>query len=126
MNAKEFSSIRHKLDRSQTKMAQLLGVSPKAIQSFEQGWRAVPTYVERQTLFLLALKQKTYSKAKPCWIVRKCSKEVRNNCPAWEFDLGHFCWFVNGTICNGKTYPNWLKKIKICRQCEVFKKSISI
>jgi len=35
-------------------MAQLLGTSLKAIQSFEQGWRNIPVHIERQMLFLLA------------------------------------------------------------------------
>ena len=122
MNARNFSAARHKLGRSQTKMAQLLGVSAKAVQSFEQGWRKVPAHIERQLLFLLALKKKDYAEGKPCWEMRNCPLEARENCPAWEFKLGHFCWFINGTICHGKAQPNWQKKIKICRHCEVFRK----
>ena len=82
-------------------------------------------HVERQLLFLLALKQQTSSKAKSCWIQRKCPMEVRKSCPAWEFKLGHFCWFINGTICHGKVQANWQKKMRICRQCEVFQESLS-
>ena len=61
MDKKEFSQIRRKLGKTQTQMAQLLGTSPKAIQSFEQGWRRVPVHIERQVLFLIALK---YSRKK--------------------------------------------------------------
>ena len=38
-------------------MAQILGSSLKAVQSFEQGWRKIPVHVERQMLFLLAMKK---------------------------------------------------------------------
>ena len=48
MNKKEFSQIRNQLGKTQMQMAQLLGVSLKAIQSFEQGWREIPVHAERQ------------------------------------------------------------------------------
>ena len=50
MNRKEFSRIRQHLGKTQKEMAQLLGTSVKAIQSFEQGWRSVPGHIERQAL----------------------------------------------------------------------------
>ncbi|MFH1488783.1 MAG: hypothetical protein ABII06_07765 [Pseudomonadota bacterium] len=42
MTKKEFSIIRGHLGKTQAQMAHLLGVSLKAIQSFEQGFRKVP------------------------------------------------------------------------------------
>ncbi|MGD9321950.1 MAG: helix-turn-helix domain-containing protein, partial [Desulfobacteraceae bacterium] len=54
MDSKEFVSIRKKLDKTQTQMAQLLGTSVKAVYSYEQGWRNVPSHVERQLFFLLS------------------------------------------------------------------------
>ncbi|MFC2013250.1 helix-turn-helix domain-containing protein [Chloroflexota bacterium] len=47
MESKEFSKIRQHLGKSQNQLARLLCVSPKAIQSFEQGWRNVPPNAER-------------------------------------------------------------------------------
>jgi len=120
MEKKEFSRIRLSLGKTQVQMAHLLGVSPKAVQSFEQGWRKVPTHIERQVLFLLAAKKSPPQKAKPCWETLKCPVETRQNCPAWEFRAGHLCWFINGTICNGEIQESWQKKMKICRQCTVF------
>ncbi len=55
MDQQEFSQIRQYLGKTQSQMAQLLGTSPKAIQSFEQGWQSVPVHIERQLLFLMAL-----------------------------------------------------------------------
>jgi len=55
MNKKQLAEIRLHLEKTQSQMAQILGVSPKAIQSFEQGWRNIPVHVERQVLLILAL-----------------------------------------------------------------------
>ncbi len=52
MKRKEFAEIRWHLGKTQNQMAPILGVSPKAIQSFERGWRNVPMYVN-PSLFLL-------------------------------------------------------------------------
>ena len=125
MENKEFSTIRRYLGKTQGQMAQLLGVSSKAIQSFEQGWRNIPVHAERQALFLLALK-KLQKRDRPCWVIRKCPKETRQNCHAWELQVGHLCWFINGTICHGQVQENWQKKMKICRQCKVFRSVLPI
>ena len=121
MGKKEFSTARQYLGKTQSQMAQLLGVSLKAIQSFEQGWRNIPVHIERQVLFLLASKKSPPKKESPCWVIRNCPMEIRQNCPAWEFQVGNLCWFINGTICQGRKQENWQKKMKICRQCKVFK-----
>lgn len=120
MEKKELSKIRKSLRKTQGQMAQLLGVSLKAIQSFEQGWRKIPTHVERQALFLLTMKKRPANRAKPCWVIQKCPLETRRNCPAWEFRAGHLCWFINGTICYGEIQDSWQKKMTICQQCAVF------
>ena len=117
---------RQYLGKTQTQMGQLLGVSLKAIQSFEQGWRDIPVHVERQVLFLLVQKKSPRKKNRPCWVIRKCPVEIRQNCPAWEFQVGHLCWFINGTICQGQVQERWEKKMKICRQCEVFQTQLPL
>jgi DNA-binding XRE family transcriptional regulator len=120
MNKKEFSRIRYQLGKTQVQMAQLLGVSLKAIQSFEQGWRKIPVHTERQSLFLLSLKNSRVNKNRPCWSITKCPVETRRNCPAWELRAGQICWLINGTICRGKAQKSWRKKMEMCRKCEVF------
>jgi len=120
MEKKDFSDIRRHLGKTQDQMAQLMGVSVKAIQSFEQGWRKIPTHIERQALFLLAMKKLPSRRAKPCWETQKCSPETKRKCPAWEFQSGNLCWFINGTICSGEVQENWQKKMTLCRQCAVF------
>jgi DNA-binding XRE family transcriptional regulator len=117
----EFSRIRAYLGKTQKELAQLLGTSLKAIQSFEQGWRRIPVHVERQVLFLLAHHLPQSGKGRQnCWTVMNCPKETRQRCPAWEYRLGHLCWFINGTMCRGKVQATWQKKMTLCRKCEMF------
>jgi len=117
----ELTKIRNYLGKTQKQLAQLLCVSPKAIQSFEQGWRHIPDYIEREILLLLALKASDNTGIKSCWDIKHCSKEWRENCIVWELKLNKFCWFINGTCCHGQTYKNWSEKIKECQKCEIFK-----
>jgi len=120
MNRTEFKSIRKKLNKTQKQMAHLLGISIKAIHSYEQGWRSIPVSVERQLFFLLSRIQTQTVNKKNCWTIKKCPTARKKNCPAWEFNSGKLCWFINGTICEGASQKNWQQKMKICRSCEVF------
>jgi DNA-binding XRE family transcriptional regulator len=125
MDKKLFAKIRAYLGKTQKQMAQLMGTSTKAIESFEQGWRNISPHIERQLYFLVS--QKTIVGRKEsldCWEIRECPEHKRQTCPAWEFSCGQLCWFINGTICNGETQVNWQKKMNMCKQCEVFQKII--
>jgi hypothetical protein len=109
------------LEKTQRQMAQLLGVSIKAVHSYEQGWRSVPVHVERQIFFLMSrLKKNTQSKMS-CWDKKNCPPEKKERCPAWEFQAGDLCWFICGTICDGNVHKNWKDKMKLCRTCQVMK-----
>jgi hypothetical protein len=119
MDKKEFSHFRKKLNKTQKQMAQLLGTSIKAVHSYEQGWRSVPAHVERQMFFLVSNMRGTTKARKPCWTIKKCPPKIKKECPAWEFQSGKLCWFINGTICEGIVHKNWKEKMKICRSCEV-------
>jgi len=119
LDSKEFVHLRKKLDKTQTQIAQLLGTSLKAIHSYEQGWRRVPAYVERQLFFLVARKEDN-RRQKPCWVIKQCPPGQKKQCPAWEFRAGTLCWFINGTICEGEVQTDWHEKMKMCRSCEVF------
>ncbi len=124
MNDAEFKSIRKTLDKTQKQMAELLGVSLKAVHSYEQGWRKVPAAVERQMFFLLSRKVSSTNGLKPCWKIRKCSADMKQRCPAWEFRSGDLCWFINGTVCDGEPHKSWQQKMQVCRTCEVFKSQL--
>lgn len=120
MNRQEFSKVRHDLGKTQMQMAELLGISVKGIQSFEQGWREVPAPVERYILILLGMKRAHTVRGRACWSVKKCSQKTRRMCPVWEFQAGNLCWYFPVTMCQGKAPKSWNEKVKICRQCKVF------
>lgn len=125
LDSKEFLHARKKLDKTQRQLADLLGISIKAVHSYEQGWRSVPAHVERQVFFLLSRINGNGQKPKPCWVVKKCPTERKKRCPAWEFQAGRICWFINGTICECEVQKNWREKMKICRSCEVLSDLLS-
>ncbi len=121
MDSKEIFRARKKLTKTQKQLSELLGISIKAVHSYEQGWRKVPSHVERQIFFLLSrLRDEAEGKApKPCWVIKKCPSKRKKKCPAWEFQAGKLCWFINGTICECQAKKSWGDKMAICRQCEV-------
>ncbi len=119
MDSNEFLKFRKHLNKTQQQIAELLGLSVKAVHSYEQGWRNVPTHVERQLYFLLSRLKGGDEGVRPCWVVKKCPPERKKQCPAWEFQAGKFCWFINGTICECKARKTWKDKIKTCKECEV-------
>ena len=119
MEREEFSDFRKKLNKTQKEMAQLLGTSIKAVHSYEQGWRSIPTHVERQMFFLVSNRRGASRRRKACWTINKCPPKQKKKCPAWEFKAGKLCWFINGTICDGIVHKTWKEKIKLCRSCEV-------
>ena len=118
MTRDQFFAARKKLAKTQKTLAELLGVSLKAVQSYEQGWRSVPLHVERHIYFLLVNQRKKVSaKRKDCWSRKKC--ENKKICPAWEFQAGHLCWFLSGTKCEYTVDKIWKNKMEICRNCAV-------
>jgi DNA-binding XRE family transcriptional regulator len=121
MESSQFASLRKRLGATQRQMGQILGVSLQAIHAYEQGWRRVPPHVERQILFLLAWK-KGIGRQEPCWKIRSCPRERREECPAWQFRLGQLCWFINGSICAGEAQRNWRAKMALCWKCEVLER----
>ncbi len=121
MDTKNFKNIRAQLEKTQKELAQLLGVSIKAIHSYEQGWRKIPHHVERQLLFLLSrIISKENRDSSKCWDIMKCPDEILKKCPAYEFNAGDLCWFINGTKCNGQAMNSWKEKMDECRKCKVF------
>jgi hypothetical protein len=126
VDSSEFSRLRIGLNKTQQEMSQLLGVSVRAVHSYEQGWRSLPVHVERQVLFLAFSKSTKKLQKRPCWVVNKCPREARDRCPAWEFKAGRLCWFINGTFCKGKVQSDWRKKMKLCRACKMLQPLLSL
>jgi DNA-binding XRE family transcriptional regulator len=116
-----FVLIRKKMNRTQKQLSELLGVSLKAIHSYEQGWRKIPLHIERQLWFLIY--QKKYKgknkKAQSCWERKSC--EMKDECPAFEFQCGDMCWFVCGTKCECTRDVDVREKMHVCRNCNILK-----
>ena len=120
MDGNDFSKIRHFLGKTQGELSDLLCVSAKAVQSYEQGWRNIPVHIEKQMLLLLSLKNNRVGNVKHCWEIKDCPEKFRDNCIVWELKARYFCWFLNGTFCRGKKQKSWRDKIEICRDCRVY------
>ncbi|HFQ80875.1 MAG TPA: XRE family transcriptional regulator [Desulfobacterales bacterium] len=121
MNKKEFAHIRKILGKTQKELAELLGISIKTLHSYEQGWRRIPAHAERQIIFLLSKVSEISGGLKPCWTIKNCPPKRKKACPAWEFQAGKLCWFINGTICECNAQHDWHKKMEVCRKCAVLK-----
>lgn len=91
--------IRGILGRTQAELAVALGVSEKAVQSYEQGWRDPPTRVLIQLFVLLALYRRQALDETPCWEIRKCSTSQRETCDAFTIGRGQFCWMIGSRNC---------------------------
>jgi DNA-binding XRE family transcriptional regulator len=111
-------SIRRKLGMTQARLAEVMGVSAKAVQSYEQGWRNVPTPIASQLLVLLAIHRHREEAARPCWEVAGCSITSRRGCPSHRVSRGQFCWLVSGGMCGRGGNPSG----KHCLDCAVVRR----
>ena len=114
----DIRAVREELGYSQFELASLVGISKRAIQSYEQGWRKPSEMVERQVLLMLIAHRRGSGLGnKRCWEVNNCSPNLRHKCVSYNTRQGHLCWFFTGTMCKGKPFANWSKKIAICLNC---------
>jgi len=119
VDKKQFARIRKILGKTQKELAELLGISIKTLHSYEQGSRHIPAHAERQILFLLSRIREREGSLSPCWVIKNCPPKRKKECPAWEFQAGKLCWFINGTVCECKAQRDWHKKMEVCKECEV-------
>lgn len=119
MASENVKLIRKKMGLTQAAVAQALGVSIRAIQSYEQGWREVPTHIMVQLLVLAAAHHTGASERAACWDVTRCPPERQAVCPCRRTD-GRLCWLVSGRVCAAPTSsgPNDIER---CMECAVIK-----
>ncbi len=118
----DLRSIREELGTSQSELANLLSISARAIQSYEQGWRPTPPYVQKLAgVLLLVKKRKERGKLIPCWKVRNCDRSLRATCSAYQTRAGDLCWLVTGSDIEGRKMESWEAKLAKCRKCDVMK-----
>lgn len=91
--------IRQVIGHTQAELGATLGVSAKAVQSWEQGWREVPDRVMTQLLVLLALYRRRTMEEVPCWEVRHCPPGSRDRCSAFAIGRGQFCFYIGSKEC---------------------------
>jgi DNA-binding XRE family transcriptional regulator len=120
MDTEEFFKFRKRLGKTQKEMAEILGISMKAVHSYEQGWRKIPSHIERQIFFLLSNRKGKQKSIVPCWEIKHCG--MKEQCPAWEFQSGHLCWFLCGTLCTCTQGCSLEEKTERCRSCEILQK----
>jgi hypothetical protein len=95
-----FVRTRRLLGCSQAELGRILGASGKAVQSWEQGWRAVPTHVLLHLLVLLDDRRaRSQTPRRPCWIINRCARETMAACPAARLGTGRRCWAQAGRRC---------------------------
>lgn len=120
MSGGEFARLRASLGKSQRELAELLGLSLKAVESYEQGWRNVPAHVERLLYFLLfKLNEDDIAAEDPCWESKACPEAARSKCVAFVAKEGRFCWFFTGRLCAKPGAGGG------CYTCDVFTKMLS-
>ena len=113
--------LRKELGLSQREMSELLGVSKKAVQSYEQGWREAPPHVEQQVLLHTIFHRRPRGSLPRCWKVNRCPSAIRTRCPAFRIKQPGFCWFITGTLCHGHPTGSWAAKRGLCLKCEVLR-----
>ena len=119
MDGADFSRLRTITHRSQKDLAAMLGVSQKAVESYEQGWRRVPVTVERMMYYIaFKLNGSRLVDEPPCWKARHCPEATKADCAAWVSNDGHFCWFITGRLCAAS--KNAGGSNEYCYECPVF------
>lgn len=111
--------VRKALDKSQSELAELLGIGVRAVQSYEQGWRQCPSYIQRLAMMLLVCSEATTRSAKPCWQLTGCPSDRRRTCPGKQFGGGKLCWMISGACCGGKKLKARNAKAHDCSKCPV-------
>jgi len=116
--------MRARLKRTQKEIAELLGISLKAVESYEQGWRRIPANIERILYFLLfKMNQNLFNRGDRCWLDKKCPSAIRANCPTWITREGLYCWFLTGKMCRAEKKGRPVKGLS-CRGCTFFNKTL--
>lgn len=116
--------IRDILKRTQGELASALGVSEKAVQSYEQGWRKVPARVMIQLFVLLALYRKQTMDDIPCWEIRKCPPAQRDVCASFTVGRGQFCWMIGAKTCRPPA-GEVLEPVLPCMACPVVQRLLT-
>lgn len=98
--ADAFHRLRETMGWSRRETATILGLSRKAVESYELGWRKVPARVWKQALTLAAIQRKYPMGTKPCWELTRCHEQVSKGCLCRKLTDGRFCWMTVSQCCH--------------------------
>lgn len=114
-------AARRAMSLSQTQLATVLGVSPRTVQSCEQGWRKPSPALEKSLLLLRIGHERGVDLcSNKCWDLKGCSESERTHCLAYRTRQGHLCWLVSGNLCAGRRVRTWDEKKAVCGECNFF------
>lgn len=117
----DLKAVREELGLTQRELAAYLGVSPRTIQSCEQGWRNLGSALERTLLLLLMVsRQGKNLQTLACWDARHCPEKLRARCLAFQTKQGFLCWFLTGNQCGCCSVNDWQEKRVVCESCLFF------
>lgn len=103
----------------------MLGVSPRTVQSCEQGWRKPSPALERAVLLLRISHQQGRKLAKmACWHAAECTAGQRGSCFVYRSRQGHLCWLLSGNSCQGRSVRTWADKKALCGSCDFFQELV--
>ena len=119
-----FRALRECLGMTQAGASRSLGISTKAVESYEQGWRRVPEHALRHLLTLLALRQRYEWNGVPCWEQMHCDESLRHQCTSFRISGGRFCWLVASNDCQRSRQGN-VKGVLNCLNCPVLRRYLA-
>ncbi len=122
-------AVREELGLTQSELADLLGVSPRTIQSCEQEWRKPSAALEKALLLhLMIVRRGATFGEEACWDCVKCSPQARQQCPVYTPRLGHLCWMLTGNMCCSRAgrVEDWEAKKAVCAECPFFEKLMEV
>ena len=93
------SAVRKAVGMTQVELGGVLGVSVRAVQSYEQGWREVPSATLLHMFAVLASARRPKLRDVPCWSLTRCPESTRSACRSHRLNEGLFCWLVAGNAC---------------------------
>jgi DNA-binding transcriptional regulator YiaG len=93
------AAVRKTMGMTQVEFADVLGVSVRAVQSYEQGWREIPPSTLRHMFAVLASVRREQLDEVPCWELTGCDAAARSDCRSHRLGKGLFCWLVAGSGC---------------------------
>ena len=97
LRTRDIREVRDRLGKTQAELAAMLGTSVRAVSSYEEGWRNASAPVHKlAALFCYLDWRREHGSLGPCWELRGCSPETRDQCVVYELDAGDLCWLFDG------------------------------